>query len=47
MTAVLRFKAISANPGATEIAIQNLTTQDDKGNPVEVSLPPAASIEIQ
>ncbi|SDY80449.1 FecR domain-containing protein [Nitrosomonas sp. Nm33] len=46
MTAVLRFKAISPNPGTTEIAIQSSTTQDDKGNPVEVNLPPPASIEI-
>ncbi|MDV6343935.1 FecR domain-containing protein [Nitrosomonas sp. Is37] len=46
MTAVLRFKAISPNPGTTEIAIQSSATQDDKGNPVEVNLPPPASIEI-
>lgn len=47
MTAVLRFKVISANPGSTEIAIQSMTTQDEHGNPVEVSLPPPVSIEIQ
>lgn len=47
MTAVLRFKAISANPGATEIAIQSATTQDENGHAVEVSLPSAAGIEIQ
>src|SRR5690606_11677439 len=47
MTAVIRFKAISANPGSTEIAIQSMATQDENGNPVEVNLPPAVSIEIQ
>jgi general secretion pathway protein D len=46
MTTVLRFKAVSTNPGTTDITIQSLTTQDEKGNPVEVSLPPAVSIEI-
>lgn len=46
MTAVLRFKAITPNPGTTEIAIQSSTTRDDKGNSVEVSLPPPVSIEI-
>jgi general secretion pathway protein D len=47
MTTVLRFKAISANPGATEIAIQSMTTQDENGGPVDVGLPPPVSIEIQ
>ncbi|MCW5601761.1 FecR domain-containing protein [Nitrosomonas sp.] len=47
MTAVIRFKAISANPGSTEIAIQSMATQDENGNSVEVNLPPAVSIEIQ
>jgi general secretion pathway protein D len=47
MTTVLRFKAISPNPGTAEIAVQSLTAQDDKGNPVEVSLPPPVSVEIQ
>lgn len=46
MTAVLRFKAISPNPGAAEIAVQSSATQDDKGNPVEMSLPPPVNIEI-
>ncbi len=46
MTTVLRFKAISPNPGTAEIAVQSLTAQDDKGNPVEVSLPPPVSVEI-
>ncbi|SDW46850.1 FecR domain-containing protein [Nitrosomonas communis] len=47
MTTVLRFKAISPNPGTAEIAVQSLTAQDDKGNPIEVSLPPPVSVEIQ
>lgn len=47
MTAVLRFKAISANPVATEIALQNLQVRDETGQPVEVNVPPAASISIQ
>lgn len=47
MTTVLRFKAVSPNPGTAEIAVQSLTAQDDKGNPVEVSLPPPVSVEIQ
>lgn len=47
MTTVLRFKAISPNPGTAEIAVQSLTAQDDKGNPVEVGLPPPVSVEIQ
>jgi general secretion pathway protein D len=46
MTTVLRFKAVSPNPGTAEIAVQSLTAQDDKGNPVEVSLPPPISVEI-
>lgn len=47
MTTVLRFKAISANPGATEITIQSMSAQDENGGPVDVGLPPPVSIEIQ
>ncbi|HRQ05020.1 MAG TPA: secretin and TonB N-terminal domain-containing protein [Nitrosomonas halophila] len=47
MTTVLRFKAISANPGATEISLQNLQVQDEKGQPVETELPSAVNVEIQ
>lgn len=47
MTTVLRFKAISANPGATEIAIQSMSAQDENGGPVDVGLPPPVSVEIQ
>lgn len=47
MTAVLRFKVISTNATSTEIALQNLQVRDETGQPVEVNLPPAASIRIQ
>ncbi|MFO7578695.1 MAG: secretin and TonB N-terminal domain-containing protein [Nitrosomonas halophila] len=47
MTTVLRFKAISANPGTTEISLQNLQVQDEKGQPVETELPSAINVEIQ
>lgn len=47
MTAVMRFKVISANSASTEIALQNLQVRDETGQPVEVDLPPAASIRIQ
>ena len=47
MTAVLRFKVISTNAASTEIALQNLQVRDETGQPVEVNLPPAASIRIQ
>jgi general secretion pathway protein D len=47
MTTVLRFKAISANPGATEITAQNLQVQDEKGQSIEVDPPSAVNIEIQ
>ncbi|MCC6917161.1 secretin and TonB N-terminal domain-containing protein [Nitrosomonas sp.] len=47
MTVVLRFKAVSANPVTTEITLQNLQVRDETGQAVEVSVPPAASINIQ
>ncbi len=47
MTAVLRFKVISANPGTTDITLQNLRVQDETGQAIEVDSPPAANIEIQ
>lgn len=47
MTAVLRFKAISANPATTEIALQNLRVHDEMDQPIETEVPPAATIQIQ
>lgn len=47
MTTVLRFKSIGANPGTTEIALQDLQVKDETGQSVEVNLPPPVSIEVQ
>lgn len=47
MTAVLRFKAVSANPGTTNIAVQSISTRNEKGESVDVDLPSPAIIEIQ
>lgn len=44
----LRFKVIAANPGTTEINIQNVTAEDiEHGDSVEVTLPPPATINIK
>lgn len=48
MSAQLRFKVIAANPGTADIAVQSVTAEDKvSGDEVEVTLPPAASINIQ
>lgn len=47
MTAVLRFKAISPNPGSTNITVQSISTRNEKGESVDVDLPSPAIIEIQ
>jgi general secretion pathway protein D len=47
MTAALRFKVISPNPDITEITLQNLQVQDEAGQVIEVTIPPAAMITIQ
>ncbi len=48
MSAQLRFKVITANPGTADIAVQSVTAEDkDSGDTVDVTLPPAASINIQ
>lgn len=44
----IRFKVIAANPGATEINIQNAVAEDlENGTSVEVILPPPASINVK
>lgn len=44
----IRFKVIAANPGATEINIQNAVAEDlENGTAVEVTLPPPASVTIK
>ena len=44
----IRFKVIAANPGATEINIQNAVAEDlENGTSVEVMLPPPASINVK
>ncbi|WP_292993669.1 secretin and TonB N-terminal domain-containing protein [Nitrosomonas sp.] len=44
----IRFKVIAANPGATEINIQNAVAEDlENGAAVEVILPPPASVNIK
>lgn len=44
----IRFKVIAANPGATEINIQNVVAEDlENGTAVEVTLPPPASVTIK
>ncbi len=47
MTAVLRFKAVSANSGTTNITVQSISTRNEKGESVDVDLPSPAIIEIQ
>lgn len=48
LAAQLRFKVIAANPGTTEINIQNATAEDmENGQAAEVTLPPPASISIK
>jgi len=47
MTAVLRFKAVSPNPGSTNIMVQSISTRNEKGESVDVDLPSPAIIEIQ
>ncbi len=44
----IRFKVIAANPGVTEINIQNAVAEDlENGTAVEVTLPPPASVTIK
>ncbi len=44
----LRFKVIAANPGITEINIQNVTAEDiENGDFIEVTTPPPTSITIK
>lgn len=44
----LRFKVIAANPGITEINIQNVTAEDiENGDSIEVTTPPPTSITIK
>ncbi len=44
----LRFKVITANPGTTEINIQNAVAEDlENGASVEVALPPPAIVNIK
>ncbi|MBS0424046.1 MAG: general secretion pathway protein GspD [Proteobacteria bacterium] len=48
LAAQIRFKVIAANPGTTEINIQNATAEDMENNQAaEVTLPPPASINIK
>ncbi len=48
MSAQLRFKVITANPGTADISVQSVTAEDkDSGDTVDVTLPPTASINIQ
>lgn len=48
MAAQFRFKVITANPGTTEISVQNVTAEDNEnGESIEVTLPPPASISIK
>ncbi len=47
-TQLIRFKAIASSSGTTEIIVKNISAEDkDSGEPVKVSLPRAASINIQ
>ncbi len=44
----IRFKVIAANPGVTEINIQNAVAEDlENGTSVEVTLPPPVSINVK
>ncbi|GJL76355.1 secretin and TonB N-terminal domain-containing protein [Nitrosomonas sp.] len=48
MAAQLRFKAITANPGETEISVQSATGEDtESGESVEITLPSPTTIKIQ
>jgi len=48
LAAQLRFKVIAANPGTTEINIQNVTAEDiENSESIEVTLPPPTSINIK
>lgn len=48
MVTQYRFKVIAANPGATEISLQNVTAEDkENSESVEVTLPSPVSINIQ
>lgn len=44
----VRFKVIAANPGITEISIQNVTAEDlETGESVDVALPATATVNIK
>ena len=48
MAAQFRFKVITANPGMTEIGVQNVTGEDNEnGETIEVITPPPTSISIK
>lgn len=48
MSAQLRFKTVTANPGETEISILSASAEDkDSGESIEVELPAPATIKIQ
>ncbi|PTQ76664.1 general secretion pathway protein D [Nitrosomonas oligotropha] len=48
LAAQLRFKVIAANPGTTEINIQNVNAEDmENGQAVEVTPPPPVSVNIK
>jgi general secretion pathway protein D len=48
MSAQLRFKVISANPGPTEISIQSVEAEDpESGESIDVKLPEPSTINIQ
>ncbi len=48
MTAQFRFKVIATNPGVAEITVQSALAEDqESGESIEVTLPPAASVKIQ
>lgn len=48
MVTQYRFKVIAANPGATEISLQNVTAEDkENSESVEVTLPSPVNINIQ
>jgi general secretion pathway protein D len=48
MAMQLRFKVIAANPGTTEIYIQNITAEDiENGEPVDVAMPAPITINLQ
>lgn len=48
LAAQLRFKVIAANPGTTEINVQNVNAEDmENGQAVEVTPPPPVSVNIK